>query len=471
MRDALAHVITAFDLGVILYMTALNTCYLVFTATAFVMLARQRRRWTPREVSGVMQSPATPQISIVLPAFNEEKTVVPSVRSLLALNYPAFEVVVVNDGSKDGTLAVLQREYGLVQAPVTHTQRVATQPVTAVYRSPIAADIVVLDKVNGGSKADAVNAGLNAARYPLVCVLDADSLLDNDALVRAVLPFIEDARTIAVGGTVRVANGCLVDSGRVTEARLPRNWLARFQVVEYLRGFLAGRVAQSALNSLLIISGGFGVFRRDVLLEVGGFEADSIGEDMELVTRLHRHCRDQRKPYRIAFLPDPVCWTEVPETATSLAAQRNRWQRGTLDVLQRHAVMFGNPKYGALGIFAVPYYAVFEAFGPIVECLGYIVTLVGACFGLINWPIAKLMFLSAVVYGVLISVGAVLLEDVFFRRYRRLGDLLWLLAVGVLENFGYRQLTTWWRVRGWVDYLRKKKGWPNSLPRKGFARA
>lgn len=469
IRDLLAQFITTFDVGVILYLIALNTCYLVFLATAFIMLARHRRRWTPREVSGVMQSPATPPISIVLPAFNEERTVVPSVRSLLALNYPAFEVVVVNDGSADGTLAALQEAYGLVEAPMTHAQAVRTQPVRAVYRSPTGGEIVVLDKCNGG-KADAVNAGLNAARHPLVCVIDADSLLDNDALIRAVLPCIEDPRTVAVGGTVRVANGCLVEGGRVTEVRLPKNWLARFQAVEYLRAFLMGRIAHSAANSLLIISGCFGLFRRDVLIEVGGFAADSIGEDMEVVTRLHRHCREQRRPYRIVFLADPVCWTEVPESTRTLAAQRNRWHRGTLEVLQRHRIMAGNPRYGRVGMISAPYYAVFEAFGPVVEGVGYVVTIAGACFGLIDWRIAELMFLTAVVYGVLISVGAVLLEDMFFSRYSRLSDLLRLLLYGVLENFGYRQLTTWWRVLGWFDYLRNNREWV-SAPRKGFARA
>jgi cellulose synthase/poly-beta-1,6-N-acetylglucosamine synthase-like glycosyltransferase len=470
MREVLSHAIAVFDVGVILYFIALNTLYLTFTAIAFFELRRRRKRWTPREISGIMQSPATPPISIVLGAFNEQLTVVASVRSLLALNYPAFEVVVVNDGSADNTLAALQDAYGLVEAPLTHAHAIPTQRVRGVYRSPTTPDLVVIDKVNGGSKADAINAGLNAAKHPLVCVIDADSLLDNDALVRVVLPFIEDARTVAVGGMVRVANGCTIEGGRVTEVRLPRNWLARFQVVEYLRAFLAGRVAHSALNALLIISGGFGLFRRDVLLEVGGFAADSIGEDMELVARIHRHCLEQRRPYRIVFLTDPVCWTEVPESARGLALQRNRWHRGTLDVLRRHAVMIGNPKYKRVGLLASPYYALFEAFGPVVEGLGYAVTIVGACFGLINWPIAKLMFLAALVYGILISVGAVLLEDVFFRRYRRLGDLLQLLLFGVVENFGYRQLTMWWRIRGWVDFLRNKGGW-TPTPRKGFARA
>ena len=470
MREMLSQAIAVFDVGVILYFITLNTLYLAFTAIAFFELRRRRKRWTPREISGVMQSPATPPISIVLGALNEELTVVASVRSLLALNYPAFEVVVVNDGSADDTLGALQEAYGLVEAPLSHAHAIPTQRVRGIYRSPTTPDLVVIDKVNGGSKADAINAGLNAARHPLVCVIDADSLLDNDALVRVVLPFIEDARTVAVGGIVRVANGCTIEGGRVTEVRLPKNWLARFQVVEYLRAFLAGRVAQSTLNSLLIISGGFGVFRRDVLLGAGGFEAGSIGEDMEIVTRIHRHCLEEKRPYRIVFLPDPVCWTEVPESTRGLALQRNRWHRGTLDVLTRHAAMIGSPRYGRVGLFAMPYYLVFEAFGPVVEGLGYMVTIAGACFGLINWPIARLLFIAALFYGVLVSVGAVLLEDVFFRRYRRLGDLLQLLLFGVVENFGYRQLTMWWRIRGWVDFLRKKGGW-TPTPRKGFARA
>ncbi len=469
MRTFFSQFMTAFDVGVLLYLIAINSCYLAFTVIAFFKLLDHRRRWTPREVAGLMRSPATPPISVIVPAFNEVLTVVESVRSLLALNYPQFEVVVVNDGSTDATLDELRREFGLVAAPISHDQPVPTRPVRGVYRSITAGDIVVIDKVNGGCKADAANAGINAAQYPLVCVIDADSLLDEQALVRAVLPFIEHQETIAVGGIVRIANGCLVDGGRVVEARLPKAWLARFQVVEYLRAFLAGRVAHSALNTLLIISGGFGVFRRDLLLEVGGFATDTVGEDMEIVTRLHRFCRDHKRPYRIAFLPDPICWTEAPETARALAQQRNRWHRGTLETLARHRAMAGNTRYGRVGWLALPYYAVFEAVGPVVEGLGYVVTVIGLYFGLINWEIARLMFLAAVLYGTLISVGAVLLEEVTFRRYRRVRDLLWMLAFGVLENFGYRQLTTWWRIRGWFDFLRNKGGW-EPMPRKGFAR-
>ncbi len=469
MRTWLSYLFTGVDVGILLYMVALNTCYLACTVIAYVQLERHRRRWTPREIGGVMRSPATPAISIVMPAFNEASTVVASVRSLLAVNYPQFEIVVVNDGSADRTLDVLRTTFGLIRAPAAFEARLATERVRGVYRSTTLTEIVVIDKEKGG-KADALNAGLNVARFPLVCVIDADSLLEPQALLRVVLPFIERPDTVAVGGIIRIANGGAIEGGRVTDLRLPRSWIVRFQIVEYLRAFLAGRMAHSALKALLIISGAFGLFRRDVLIEAGGFALDTVGEDMEIVVRLHRFCREARRPHRIVFLPDPICWTEAPGSASALAVQRNRWHRATLQVLSRHRVMIGNPHYGRVGWLATPYYFIFEAFGPLVEGLGYVVTVLGLCLGLVAWEIAELMFLAAVVYGSLISVGAVLLEETFFRRYRRLGDVAWLILCGVVENLGYRQLTTWWRLRGWLDYLRNKDGW-GSIPRQGLARS
>jgi cellulose synthase/poly-beta-1,6-N-acetylglucosamine synthase-like glycosyltransferase len=303
-----------------------------------------------------------------------------------------------------------------------------------------------------------------------VCVIDADSLLEPQALTRAVLPFIENPATIAAGGIVRIANGCHVEEGRVTEVGLPRAILARLQVVEYLRAFLAGRVAQSMMNGLLIVSGAFGLFRRDALLRIGGFDTSSVGEDMEVVVRLHRAFREAGEPYRIVFRPDPVCWTEVPERAAVLARQRNRWQRGTLQVLSRHRRLILNPRYGSLGLFALPYYVIFEALGPLIECAGYAVTGTALMTGTLDRTFAQLFFLVAVAFGALISLAAVILEELSFRRYPRVRDLLWLAAFGVLENFGYRQLTTWWRLRGMVDFARGRRDW-GAMPRRGFQRA
>jgi len=469
MRERLAAAVVGFEIFVLVYFIALNTLYLVFCVISFFRLREHRRRWTSRRLDAVLRSPATPGISLIAPAYNEEATVRESVRALLLLNYPDFEVIVVNDGSTDGTITALRAEFGLIAAPMAHAQPLPSQPVRVVYRSLSYPDLVVIDKANGG-KADAINAGINAARHPLVCVIDADSLLEEHALTRAVLPFLEDPDTIAAGGIVRVANGCTVEAGRVSDVRLPSSLLARFQVVEYLRAFLAGRVAQSALGSLLIISGAFGMFRRDALVAAGGFLPETIGEDMEIVTRLHRLYRERRQPYRVVFQPDPVCWTEVPESRRMLGLQRNRWQRGTLQVLAAHLRICGRPRYGPVGLLAMPYYLVFEAAGPAIEMSGYLVTASALAFGLIDWAMAELLFIAAVLYGGLISLASVILEESSFRRYARAGDLVVLAGLGILESFGYRQLTTWWRFRGTIDFFRKKRGW-GAMTRKGFISA
>ena len=384
LRYYVVRLLSVFDLGVLAYFLVLNTMYLVFCFVAFAQLRQHRRRWTSRELSAVMRSPATPGISLIVPAYNEEATICESVRSLLLLNYPLFEIVVVADGPKDNTMAVLAAGYEMQPAPASYEQPIPSQPVKAVYRTLRYPDLVAIDKMNGG-KADAINAGINAARHPLVCVIDADSLLEEHALTRAVLPFVEDPDTLAAGGIVRIVNGCTVDSGKVTDVRLPKNWLAMFQVVEYLRAFLAGRVALSSVNSLLIISGAFGIFKRDAVVSAGGFRADTVGEDMEIVTRLHRIAREGKKRYRVVFQPDPVCWTEAPESRKILGSQRNRWQRGTMQVLGYHKRMMANPKYGMVGLFAMPYYLLFEALGPIIEFTGFAVTILALALGLLDW--------------------------------------------------------------------------------------
>jgi len=469
LRTYIVAGLEVFDLLLLTYFLVINTIYLVFSVVSYLRLRQHRKRWTSRELGAVMRSPATPGISILVPAFNESANVADSLRSLMFLNYPQYEVIVVNDGSTDDTLAKVVDTFELVRAPVSYPQQVPTMPIRAIYRSLAAQDLTAIDKENGG-KADAINAGLNAARFPLVCVIDADSVLEEHSLTRAVLPFIEDPTTVAVGGIIRLANGCKIDHGRVVEIGLPKTHLGTFQVVEYLRAFLAGRVALSAINGLMIISGAFGVFQRAAVVAIGGFRQDTVGEDMELVAELHRFYRGGRKPYRVVFQPDPVCWTEAPETIRGLARQRDRWQRGTLQVLSRHWRMFGNPRYGALGLFVVPYYVVFEGIGPIIELFGYVVTIAGAALGLISWRFAELLFLAAVVYGAMISLASVILEEVSFRRYPRLRDLLVLGLYGVLENFGYRQLTTLWRARGVFRFLMGRRDW-GTMTRKGFEQA
>ncbi|MFN4232998.1 glycosyltransferase family 2 protein [Thermus sp.] len=306
-----------------------------------------------------------------MPTYNEEKTIAHSVRSFLSLHYPEFEVIVVADGPKDRTLEVLKEAFRLVEVEWVYRRALATKPVRAVYRSLVYPNLIVVDKENGG-KADALNAGLNLARYPLFCAVDADSLLDAQALLRASRLFLEDDRVLAVGGTLRPLNGAVVREGIVETLHLPRGYLEKVQIVEYARAFFMGRAGWSAMGALLIISGAFGLFRREEALRVGGYRTDTVGEDMELVVRLHRRAREEGREYRIVYTPDPICYTEVPADWATLRKQRNRWHRGLWEVLWNHRTMLFNPRYGRLGLVAMPYFFLFEALAPVVEVLGYV---------------------------------------------------------------------------------------------------
>jgi cellulose synthase/poly-beta-1,6-N-acetylglucosamine synthase-like glycosyltransferase len=391
-----------------------------------------------------------------VPAYNEAATIAASVRSLLQLDYPDFEIVVVNDGSTDATLDVLVREFGLRLFPEAYRVLLPVQRVRGLYRSPHHPHLRVLDKANGG-RADALNAGINAAQRGLVCMVDADSILLRDSLQRIVRPFMQDPTVVACGGTVRISNSCRIARGYLEEVDVPRNWLARIQVVEYLRGFLYGRLGWTLLNALPLISGAFGLFRRAAVVEAGGMSVSTIGEDMELVLRLHRRMRMQQQPYRIVFVPDAVCWTEAPESMRVLRSQRTRWQRGLMESLWANRALFGR---GAIGAIAMPFMLVFEGLGPIVELLGYIVMALLFVTGVLAWPSFLAFLLMALGMGMMLSASALLLEEMAFRTYPRTRHLRQLLAAIAVENLGYRQINTWWRIVGlWQWATRRKQTW------------
>ncbi|MCL1692794.1 MAG: glycosyltransferase family 2 protein, partial [Actinomycetia bacterium] len=355
-------ILLAFNIFIIAYFAILNGTYLLLSVTAFRSLRRYVDRLESLQIDDLLSSSGGLPISLLVPAYNEAATIVPSVRSLLTLTYADYEIVVINDGSADETLSVLIAAFGLEPVVRVPTSDISTAEVHAVYQGVRHQNLTIIDKENGG-KADALNVGLNYSRSALFCAMDADTILEADALARVVRPFLEDASTVAVGGIVRIANGCTIDAGTVEDVRLPKNMLARFQVLEYLRAFLAARVGWNTLGGTLIISGAFGAFRRSVVAAAGGFDPTTVGEDMELIVRLHRHCRDRDMPYRIEFIPDPVAWTEAPEKISELGSQRDRWQRGLVQVITRHRGMIANPKYGVPGMVALPYYVVFELLG------------------------------------------------------------------------------------------------------------
>ncbi len=442
----------------ILYFLSLNGMYLLLNALSMISLTNYiRRRAETGETVPFLG--VEPPISVLMPAFNEEATIRTSVRSMLQLQYPEFEVVVINDGSKDRTLAVMIEEFDLVSHPEPLRQAVPHKPILGVYRSRRYGNLRVIDKANGG-KADALNAGINASRHGLFCGVDADSILQRDSLLRVVQPFLEDERTVAAGGTVRIANGSQVRGGFLISAGLPSNWLARFQIVEYLRAFLFGRLGWSPMNAVMIISGAFGLFDRERVMQVGGYSTDTVGEDMELVVRLHRHHRMNRIPYRIRYLPDPICWTEAPEDLGTLGRQRSRWQRGLAESLTQHAKLAFSRRGGAPGWLAWPFMALFEWLGPIIEMVGYIFMIGGFIMGNVSYAAMTAFLLVAIGMGILLSVSGLLLETMSFRVYTRRRDVLRLFLMAVLENFGYRQLNTLWRCRGlWQWVSRSKHNW------------
>jgi len=464
--EQLLPVLIGFNALVILYFLILNSAYLLTSVFAFRALRRYANRLESVAVDELLNDRVLPPVTVLAPAYNEAVNCVESVRALLGLRYPDYEVLVVNDGSTDETLERLREAFELRRVPRAPTAELPTAEVRGVYRSTTHPRLWVIDKENGG-KADALNAGLALCRTPLFCAIDADTLIERDALIRISRPFLEDARTVAAGGIIRIANGSTVESGRVTGIRLPRKLIARFQVLEYLRAFLSARMGWDALDATLVISGAFGMFRRPTVVDAGGYATDTVGEDMELVVRLHRHCREREIPYRIRFVPDPVAWTECPESLRVLGRQRDRWQRGLMESLWRHRVMLFNRRYGRIGWLAFPYFFLLEMIGPVIEALGYVAFVVTILLGRASPSYVVAFLLLAVVFGIALSIAAVALEELSFRRYTQGGDLAALLGLSFVETIGYRQLNTWWRFRGVISKLRGVRSW-GIMDRQGF---
>jgi cellulose synthase/poly-beta-1,6-N-acetylglucosamine synthase-like glycosyltransferase len=466
LRDAF----DVFGLFAVAYFALLNLTYIAFTGLAWRSITAHLRARRFSGVDEALASPLTPPVSMLLPAYNEEAGIVESVHSLLSLRYPEHEVVVVNDGSTDATVERLVAAFDMVPVNKALRETLPTKEVRGTYVSRRDPQLWLVDKNNGG-KSDALNAGLNAARYPYVCAVDADAILEEDALLRVAKPIIDDPDlVVAAGGIVRIANGCTVDRGQVLDVRLPKSRVATFQVVEYFRAFLVGRVGWSRIGALLIISGAFGLFKRSAVEAAGGYRTDTVGEDAELVVRMHRHLRDRGDDYRIEFVPDPVCWTEAPESLRTLSRQRRRWQRGLAETIWRHRGMMGRPRYGAVGMVALPYFLVFELFGPLFQLASVVVMPVAWALGVLDPAILVAFGIVAILLGVLLSVAALALEEFSFRRHPHGIDVVRMLFYAVAENFGYRQLVDFWRLQALWDLVRRRKGW-GEMKRKGFAAA
>lgn len=414
-----------------------------------------------------------PSVSILAPAYNEGATIIENVRSLLSLYYTNMEVIIINDGSKDDTLQKLIDAYSLEKVDFFVRYQIDTKEVRGVYKSkkPVYKKLIVVDKINGG-KADALNVGINISQNDYIVCIDVDCILEQDAILKMVKPFQEETnkRTIASGGVVRIANSCEIKNGRLIKINLPDNYWARMQTLEYIRAFLLGRMAWARMNGLLLISGAFGAFDKEIVIKSGGYNHNTVGEDMELVVRMRRYMEECNLPYRVTYIPDPLCWTEAPTSAKILGRQRNRWTRGTIETLKFHKKMFLNPKFGLVGILSYPYWFFFEMLAPIVELTGFLGLLIMASLGMVEWRTCLSFFLFIVSFGYMYSAFAIYMEVRTYHMYKRRKDIAILLLTSLTEPFFFHPFVVWAAIKGYIDYIRKKKSW-GEMTRQGFGQS
>jgi cellulose synthase/poly-beta-1,6-N-acetylglucosamine synthase-like glycosyltransferase len=460
MKKILIITIIGFNYCVGIYFGVMNTIYSVLLALALFVIFRHLRRikYSPYKELNISQE--TPPVTILIAMHNEERVVLRSIRSALAAEYPFFEVLIINDGSTDGTLQKVIDTFGLKKIDRVYRTFLKTEPVKGFYYNLKTPNLLVIDKEQGG-KADALNCGINVSRSPYFCSLDADSLLEKDALIRVMTPLLDSGvPVIASGGVVRIINGLrLTDEIAIEEIDLPDNTLLLFQIVEYIRGFLFGRVGWDALRSLLILSGTFSLFQKASVVAAGGFMVGNVAEDMDMIVRLHRHMLKKKKPYRIRFVSDPICWTEAPDDFKMLGRQRRRWHLGLIQTIFQNREMMLNPRFGRIGMAVLPYYVIFEILGPVIEVLGYVFVIISFFMGILSFDFLLLFLTLAIFYGVFLSTASIFLEELTFKRYPKWSHLFKLLLFGVLENFGYRQINSFWRFEALIQYFMGMRKW------------
>ncbi len=448
-----------FNALTIAYFFAGNGIYTFLMGLSLLSAISYNRRLAYRGFSELRDPGAAPPLTIIIPAYNEEGAVLETVHSALLADYPGLRVLVVDDGSSDGTLARLIDEFKLSRSDFIYRPFLSTAPAAGLYTSPGTPQLQVLSKRHGG-KSDALNAGINFCRTPYFCTLDADSLIEPDALLRLMRPAVlSPAKIVVSGGIIRILNGCRVSGGRISQIHLPRSWIENLQVVEYLRSFLYGRAGWDLIAGTLIVSGAMAVFHRETVLQVGGFRSETVAEDMELIVRLHRWSRQKSQNVRMAFTMETVCWTQCPKTVAMLARQRRRWHLGLCQTLWLNSEMLFNPKYGCVGMFSFPFHLYVEGLGAAVELAGYaIIPLAFALHLALSAFYIPLVVLS-LVYASFLSVGAVLLEEITYRRYPAKRDLAALLGWAIVENFGFRQLILCFRFQGFLRFLSGFQNW------------
>ena len=458
-RQLFYHGMNMFNVLIVSYFFVGNGVYTLLMVVSLVSVWIHNRRLAYQGLDDIRESVITPPATIIMPAWNEQEIIASSLASILKTDYPSLEVIVVDDGSSDETLQRLIAAFKLVKMDLIYRPRIPTKALRGFYLNPRIPNLLVISKENGG-KPDALNVGINMCRTPYFCTLDSDCLLEPDALLRLMRPIIRSPiNTVASGGIVRILNGCDIKDDRVVKVGLPQSRVERFQVVEYLRSFLFGRAGWDLLGGTLIVSGAFAVFHRESVIETGGFHLDTVTEDMDLIVQLHRWAVHKNQKIKMSFTADPVCWTECPSSLSNLARQRRRWQMGLFQTLWKNSEMLFNRKFGLLGWLSFPFQLYIEGLGAAVEFLGYFMVPLALGLGIVPPKLFVLFVLLGLVYGGFLSVGAVLLEELTYRRYPKGRDLLTLLIYAVIENFGYRQVVLFFRFQGLVRFVTGFQQW------------
>ncbi len=441
------------------YFVAANFVYTLLMVLSLYSVSLHARFAAQKAYSDMADSPVTPPVAFIVPAYNEAHVIVHTVLSLLELNYPEKEIIVVDDGSTDRTVDQLIERFGLRRLDMIYREALKTNLVTAFYFSPELPQLLVMSVGHGG-KPNALNAGINMARSPYFCTVDADSIIERDAVLRLMAPVVQSSEnTVVSGGIVRIANGCVVNHGIITKVELAKTWLERCQTVEYIRTFLFGRPGWNALNATFITSGAFCLLHKESVIEAGGFSSDTVTEDIDMIARLRRSLTDKKRKYRIVFTSDPICWTESPRTIKMLARQRRRWQLGLTQTVLKNRDMIFNPRFGTMGLLSMPFHTYLEAMGCVVEALGTFLIPISYLLGAMPVPMFLLFLFLAVGYGTLLSMGSVVLEELTLRRYPSWKHVLILMAYAVIENIGYRQMVTLFRAHGVLQYFTGRKRW------------
>ncbi len=462
-----------FETFVLVYAICIFISYLWLAIVSAKELRRHIFDAKITNYDAIIASPFAPMVTVIAPAYNESVSIVENIKALLALYYPNFEIIIVNDGSKDNTLEKAIEAFDMEKVPYVIDYKIPCKEVLGIYKSRKRAfnNLTVIDKLNGG-KADALNSGINIAKGDYFISIDVDSIIDPHALKKLIKPFMEETnrRVIATGGVIRIANSCKIVDGQLIEINVPDRFLPRCQVVEYNRAFLMGRLAWSRLDGLLLISGALGLFDKEIVIACGGYYTKTVGEDMELVVRMRKYMAEQKIKYKVVYISDPLCWTEAPSSLKVLGRQRNRWTRGTIDTLFLHWNVFLNPRYGFMGLVSHPYWVIFEWLAPIIEISGILYFILIACFGEANWSFFFVMLAFVYAFAITFSTYAILFDHMAYHRYKKKRMIIKLLLTAWIEPFFFHPFVVYWGLRGNFDYfILKKKAW-GTMTRVGFAK-